>query len=93
MKTGKLNPNCRYPISTRVLNDLMMDVNKGSKRYWIDDFFIHRMHHFHVIRELYKVMERTGIQFELHKVSTTDTFCYAPQLRYKYTTKSVQAHV
>ena len=68
MKTKrKLNPNCRYPISTRVLNDLMMDVNKGSKRYWLDDFFIHRMHHFHVIRELYKVMERTGIQFELHK--------------------------
>lgn len=68
MKTKrKLNPNCRYPLQTRALNDLMMDVNKGSKRYWLDDFLIHRMHRFHMIRELYKNMKRTGIQLELHR--------------------------
>ena len=62
-----LNPNCRYPLTTRVLNDLMMDVNKGSLRYWLDDFLIHRMHRFAIIRGLYQVMKRTGIQLELHQ--------------------------
>lgn len=63
----KLNPNCRYTLSSRVLNDLMMDVNKGSKRYWIDDFLVHRMHRYWMIRELYKLQKRTGIALEVHR--------------------------